>query len=246
MGKLAGKVAVVTGAASGMGQQIAVLFAKEGAKVVVADLNLEAAQKTVALIEDEQGTALAVVANVTKQDDIESMINKATETYGTLDILVNNAGIMDNFVPAGELTDELWDKVFAINTTGVMRATRKALHIFEEKGQGVIVNIASAGGLFGSRAGAAYTASKHAVVVQYANKNIRCNAIAPGAVNTNIGTTIYAPDQFGQERAMIGMGTNPRAGDASEIAKVALFLASDDASFVNGTVITADAGWTAY
>lgn len=103
----------------------------------MADLNLEAAQKTVALIEEEQGTALAVVANVTKQDDIESMINKATETYGTLDILVNNAGIMDNFVPAGELTDELWDKVFAINTTGVMRATRKALHIFEEKGQGV-------------------------------------------------------------------------------------------------------------
>lgn len=117
MGKLNGKVAVVTGAASGMGQQIAILFAKEGAKVVVADLNLEAAQKTVALIEKEQGTSLAVVANVTKQDDIESMINKATETYGTLDILVNNAGIMDNFVPAGELTDELWDKVFAINTT---------------------------------------------------------------------------------------------------------------------------------
>lgn len=253
MGKLNGKVAVVTGAASGMGQQIAILFAKEGAKVVVADLNLEAAQKTVELVEKEHGTGLAVVANVTKQEDIENMINQAIEAFGTLDILVNNAGIMDNFVPAGELTDELWDKVFAINTTGVMRATREALHIFEEKGQGVIVNIASAGGPFGSRAGAAYTASKHAVVgftknvgFQYANKNIRCNAIAPGAVNTNIGTTIYAPDEFGQERAMIGMGINPRAGDASEIAKVALFLASDDSSFVNGTVITADAGWTAY
>ncbi|AIS60574.1 SDR family oxidoreductase [Listeria ivanovii] len=253
MGKLDGKVAVVTGAASGMGKQISLLFANEGAKVVVADLNLEAAQKTVELIEAGKGSALAVAANVTSEDDVQKMMNQAVEKYGTLDILVNNAGIMDNFVPAGELTDELWDKVFAINTTGVMRATRKALHIFEEKGQGVIVNIASAGGLFGSRAGAAYTASKHAVVgftknvgFQYANKNIRCNAIAPGAVNTNIGTTIYAPDQFGQERAMIGMGTNPRVGDASEIAKVALFLASDDASFVNGTIVTADAGWTAY
>lgn len=253
MSKLAGKVAVVTGAASGMGRQIAELYAKEGAKVVVADIQLEEAQKTVDEIKANNGEALAVVANVMKEEDVQAMIDKAVETYGTLDILVNNAGIMDNFVPAGEVTDELWDRVFAINTTGVMRTTRKAISIFEKQGNGVIVNIASAGGLFGSRAGAAYTASKHAVVgftknvgFQYANKNIRCNAIAPGAVNTNIGTTLYAPDEFGQERAMIGMGTNPRVGEASEIAKVALFLGSDDSSFVNGTVITADAGWTAY
>ncbi|MBC1212555.1 SDR family oxidoreductase [Listeria booriae] len=253
MSKLAGKVAVVTGGASGMGRQIAELYAKEGAKVVVADIQLEEAQKTVDEIKANNGEALAVVANVMKEEDIQAMIDKAVETYGTLDILVNNAGIMDNFVPAGEVTDELWDRVFAINTTGVMRTTRKAISIFEKQGNGVIVNIASAGGLFGSRAGAAYTASKHAVVgftknvgFQYANKNIRCNAIAPGAVNTNIGTTLYAPDEFGQERAMIGMGTNPRVGEASEIAKVALFLGSDDSSFVNGTVITADAGWTAY
>lgn len=253
MSKLAGKVAVVTGGASGMGRQIAELYAKEGAKVVVADIQLEEAQETVDEIKANNGEALAVVANVMKEEDIQAMIDKAVETYGTLDILVNNAGIMDNFVPAGEVTDELWDRVFAINTTGVMRTTRKAISIFEKQGNGVIVNIASAGGLFGSRAGAAYTASKHAVVgftknvgFQYANKNIRCNAIAPGAVNTNIGTTLYAPDEFGQERAMIGMGTNPRVGEASEIAKVALFLGSDDSSFVNGTVITADAGWTAY
>ncbi|EUJ47225.1 SDR family oxidoreductase [Paenilisteria rocourtiae] len=253
MGKLVGKVAVVTGAASGMGRQIALLFAKEGAKVVVADIQLEAAEDTVTEIKASEGEALAVVANVMKEDDVQAMIDKAVEAYGTLDILINNAGIMDNFVPAGEITDELWDRVFAINTTGVMRTTRKALPIFEKQESGVIVNIASAGGLFGSRAGAAYTASKHAVVgftknvgFQYATKNIRCNAIAPGAVETNIGTTLYAPDEFGQARAMIGMGTNPRVGQASEIAKVALFLASEDASFVNGTVVTADAGWTAY
>lgn len=253
MGKLVGKVAVVTGGASGMGRQIALLFAKEGAKVIVADIQLEAAEDTVTEIKASNGEALAVVANVMKEDDVQAMIDKAVEAYGTLDILINNAGIMDNFVPAGEITDELWDRVFAINTTGVMRTTRKALPIFEKQESGVIVNIASAGGLFGSRAGAAYTASKHAVVgftknvgFQYATKNIRCNAIAPGAVETNIGTTLYAPDEFGQARAMIGMGTNPRVGQASEIAKVALFLASEDASFVNGTVVTADAGWTAY
>ncbi|WP_239255624.1 SDR family oxidoreductase [Listeria ilorinensis] len=253
MGKLTGKVAIVTGAASGMGFEIAKLYAKEGAKVVVGDIKLEAAQKTVDTIKADGGEGLAVACNVTDEKEIKKMFESALEAFDGVDILVNNAGIMDNFVPAGEVTDQLWDKVFAVNTTGVMKTTREALHIFEEKGAGVIVNIASAGGLFGSRAGAAYTASKHAVVgltknvgFQYAAKNIRCNAIAPGAVNTNIGTTIYDPDAFGQERAMAGININPRAGEASEIAKVALFLGSDDSSFVNGTVITADAGWTAY
>jgi NAD(P)-dependent dehydrogenase (short-subunit alcohol dehydrogenase family) len=134
-----------------------------------------------------------------------------------------------------------------------MRTTRKVLPIFMEKQSGVIVNIASVGGLFGSIAGAAYTASKHAVVgltrsvgYQYAKQGIRCNAIAPGGVNTNMSATMTARHPFGAERASGGMATIPRIGEPEEIAKVALFLASDEASFVNGTVITADAGWTAY
>jgi NAD(P)-dependent dehydrogenase (short-subunit alcohol dehydrogenase family) len=251
--KLQGKVAIVTGAASGMGKEIAVLYAKEGAKVVVSDINLEAAQATVAQIEAAGGTATALVANVAKEDDVQRLIDTAVQTYGTLNILVNNAGIMDNFVPAADLTDELWERIFAINTTGPMRTIRKSLPIFIKQGGGVIVNIASAGGLYGSRAGAAYTASKHAVVgltknvgYQYAKLGVRCNAIAPGGVSTNIGSTINAPNEFGMERAMSGMNLNPRNGEPAEIAKVALFLASDDSSFVNGTVITADAGWTAY
>lgn len=251
--KLQGKVAVVTGAASGMGKAIAALYATEGAKVIVSDLNLASAQIAVDEIKSNGGEAIAVAANVAKEEDIQHLIDTAVNTYGTLDILVNNAGIMDNFVPAAEVTDELWDRIFAINTTGPMRAIRKALPIFLEKGQGIIVNIASAGGLMGSRAGAAYTASKHAVVgltknvgFQYAQKGIRCNAIAPGGVNTNIGTSINQPNEFGMQRAMVGINVNPRAGEPEEIAKVALFLASDDASFVNATVITADAGWTAY
>lgn len=251
--RLQGKVAVVTGAASGMGKAIAELYAKEGAKVVVSDINLDAAQKVVEEIEAANGTAMAVVANVTKEEDVQNMIDMAVEKYGTLDILVNNAGIMDNFVPAADITDELWERVFAINTTGPMRTTRKVLPIFLEKGEGVIINIASAGGLMGSRAGAAYTAAKHAVVgftknvgFQYALKGIRCNAIAPGGVKTNIGTTLTNPNQFGMERATAGMGLNPRNGEPEDIAKVALFLASDDSDFVNGTVIAADAGWIAY
>lgn len=251
--KLEGKVAVVTGSASGIGKAIATLFAKEGASVIISDLNEEGAKQVVKEIEENGGKAKSVVANVTKQADIDNMIDTAINTFGSFDILVNNAGIMDNMMPADKVTDEMWDKVFAINTTSMMRTTRKALSIFLKQEQGVIVNIASAAGLAGSRAGAAYTASKHAVVgltknvgFQYATKGIRCNAIAPGGVNTNIGTTMAEPDEFGMGRAMSGADNNPRSGEPIEIAQVALFLASDDASFVNGEVIKADSGWLAY
>lgn len=250
--KLKDKVAVVTGAASGMGKAIAVLYAQEGAKVVVSDLNLEGAKKTVDQIASDGGTAIAVLTNVAKQEDIEDLIDTAVNTYGTVDILVNNAGIMDNFDPAADITDELWEKIFTINTTSVMRATRKVLPIFLAKEKGVIINIASVGGLYGKVAGAAYTASKHAVIgltknvgFQYAVKGIRCNAIAPGAVKTNINSTITAPNEFGAARSSIALSLNPRFGEAAEIAAVALFLASDDSSFVNGTVLVADGGWTA-
>jgi NAD(P)-dependent dehydrogenase (short-subunit alcohol dehydrogenase family) len=251
--KLQNKVAIVTGAGSGMGKAIAILYAKEGAKVIASDVNLETVKSVVAGIIAEGGTAMAVKVDVTKEQDIQNMVEAAIVAYGTLDILVNNAGIMDNFVPAAEVTDELWEKVFGVNSTGPMRATRKALPIFIGKGSGIIINIASAGGLLGSRAGAAYTASKHAVIgltknvgFQYAKLGIRCNAIAPGAVNTNIGTTIYDPNKFGMERAMAGINLNPRIGEPEEIAHIALFLACDDSSLINGAIITADSGWTAY
>jgi NAD(P)-dependent dehydrogenase (short-subunit alcohol dehydrogenase family) len=250
--RLQDKVAVVTGAASGMGKAIAELYAKEGAKVIVADLNIEGAEQVVEGIIGNGGVAKAVQVNVAKLEDIENMIDTAVIEYGTLDILVNNAGIMDSFEPVGEITDEKWDLIFDVNTKGVMRATRKALPIFLEKGKGIIVNTASTGGLNGAHAGAAYGASKHAVVgmtkntgFMYANKGIRCNAIAPGAVETNISSTIKNVSEFGISRAQLAQGVIPRVGSAEEIARVALFLASDESSFVNGTVVTADAGWTA-
>lgn len=251
--KLQNKIAVVTGAASGMGKAIAILYAKEGAKVVVADINEDGIEQTVDEIKSGGGVATGAVASIMKESDIESMIDTAVNTYGTLDILVNNAGMMDNMVPAADVTDDLWDKVLAVNVTGLMRATRKALSVFLEKNNGIIVNMASSAGLAGSRAGAAYTASKHAVVgltknvgFQYADRGIRCNAIAPGGVNTNIGTTMAEPNEFGMERAMSGINLNPRNGDPEEVASIALFLASDDSRFVNGDVIRADAGWLAY
>jgi len=251
--RLEGKVAIVTGAASGMGKAIAELYAKEGAKVVVSDYNFEGAEAVVAEIKATGGEAIANRANVAVTEDIEAMIEVAKSTYGKLDILVNNAGIMDGMEPVGEISDERWDRVFAVNTTGVMRAMRIAVNLFLEQGHGVIVNNISAGGLNGARAGAAYTASKHAVTgltkntaYMYANSGIRCNGIAPGGVKTNIGSTMTNMSQFGMERQATGSGTMPRAGEPEEIAQLALFLGSDESSFINGQVIAADAGWTAY
>ncbi|MFD1926756.1 SDR family oxidoreductase [Sporosarcina siberiensis] len=251
--RLNDKVAIVTGAGSGIGKEIANLYANEGAKVIVCDLNEEAANDVVNQITSSGGQAVAITANVANEEDIQHLFDQTVATYGTLDILVNNAGIMDNFVPIAEITDELWDRVMSVNATSQMRTIRKAMSIFLEKEKGIIVNLASAAGLQGSRAGVAYTASKHAVVgltknvaFQYATKGIRCNAIAPGGVNTNIGTTMSEPDAFGMERVMSGIASNPRSGEPSEIASIALFLASDDASFVNGTIVQADGGWMAY
>ena len=253
--RLEGKVAIVTGAASGMGKAIAELYAKEGAKVVVSDYNFEGAEAVVAGITAAGGEAIANRANVAELADIEAMIEAATSTYGKLDILVNNAGIMDGMEPVGEITDEKWDRVFAVNTRGVMQAMRIATNLFLEQGHGVIVNNISAGGLRGARAGAAYTASKHAVAgltkntgYMYANSGIRCNGIAPGGVMTNIAASMAAGgvSEFGYGRQSTGQGTMPRAGQPEEIAQLALFLGSDESSFINGQVIAADAGWTAY
>lgn len=250
--KLQDRVAVVTGAASGMGKAIANLYAKEGAQVIVADLDVDGAETAVKEIESHGGTAKAVKANVAELKDVENMIDTAVKEYGTLDILVNNAGISDSMEPVGEIDDEKWDLIFDINTKGVMRATRKALPIFLEKQRGVIINTASTGGFNGAHAGVAYTASKHAVIgitkntgFMYAQKGIRCNAIAPGGVETNIASTMKSINKFGARRTQLGQAVMPRIGKPEEIAQVALFLASDDSSFINGAVITADAGWTA-
>lgn len=251
--RLENKVAIVTGAASGMGKAIAELYAKEGAKVVVSDYNFDGAKAVAEAINANGGVAIANQANVAESADLERLFEETLNNFDQLDILVNNAGIMDGMEPVGEISDEKWDRVFAVNTTGVMKAMRIATNIFLEQGQGVIVNNISAGGLRGARAGAAYTASKHAVTgltkntaYMYANSGIRCNGIAPGGVETNIQASMTGVSEFGAGRQMTGNGTMPRVGQPAEIANLALFLASDEASFVTGQVIAADAGWTAY
>lgn len=253
MAKLDGKVAIVTGAASGMGKAIATLYAKEGAKVVVADFNFEGTESVAKEITDAGGFAHAVSVNVADLSQVENMIDTAIEKFGELNILVNNAGIMDNFEPVGEITDEKWDQIFDVNTKGVMRAMRKAVNYWVDNDkEGTVVNTISTGGINGAHAGVAYGASKHAVVAltkntgwMYAKKGIRVNGIAPGAIETNIGSSMTNLSELGQERAGATQALSPRTGQSEEVAEAALFLGSDAASFVNGTVLTVDGGWTA-
>lgn len=251
--RLQDKVAIVTGAASGMGKAIAEAYAREGAKVVVSDLNIEGAEEVAANLKANGAEAFAIKTNVSVEEEVEQLFEETKKNFGKLDILVNNAGIMDGMEPVGEISNERWEMLFAVNTTAVMKAMRLAVNLFLEQGHGTIVNNISAGGLYGGRAGAAYTASKHAVVgltkntaFMYADKNIRTNGIAPGAVKTNIASSMKNMSEFGAGRQSQGMSLNPRAGEAEEIAEAAVFLGSDEASFVNGQVLAVDGGWTAY
>ncbi|GGP08893.1 SDR family oxidoreductase [Oceanobacillus neutriphilus] len=250
--KLSGKTAIVTGAGSGMGKAIAVLFGQEGANVVVADINQTSINSVVDEINAKGGQATGVVSNVAQQEDVDNMIRTAVDTFHSLDVLVNNAGVMDNFTPVGDVTDKLWERVLAVNLTGPFKAARAAINVMKnQESGGVIINNASVGGLYGARGGAAYIAAKHGLIGLTKNiaatygsfGNIRANAIAPGGVNTNIQSTITEPHELGL-KALTAAGSGPSA-DPVQIARVAVFLASNDSDFVNGDVIKADGGWTA-
>ncbi len=232
--QLRNKIAIVTGAASGVEKAIANLYAKEGAKVAVSDPDPAGAKDTAAEIEANGGTAIALKTNVAKEDDIQILIDKTVNTFGSVDILVNSSGIMESFCPVTDITDDLWNRVFAFNTTSVMRSTRKVLPIFIDKGFGVIINIVSTAGLRSDVLDATYTASQNAIIgftknvgFQYAKRGIRCNAIALG--NTTADLSL-----------------NPSAEQLREVATVALFLASDDGIFINSNVLVVEKGWLVY
>ncbi len=253
MKRLEEKVALVTGASSGMGKAIAKLFAQEGAKVVVIARRVERLEELVNEIKNDGGEAIATAGDVTSEDDIQNAINTALDKFGKLDIVVNNAGMLDKTDPIDQLDDETWTKVFDVNVTGPMRIMRATIPIFKKQGGGAFVNIASIASLFAGRGGPAYTASKHAALglskntgIFFAKENIRSNAICPGYVDTEMVAGLTDVNQEGLEIASLGVGANPRMGSPEEIAQIALFLASDDASFVNGAVISADAGWAAW
>jgi len=247
-----GRVALLTGAGSGIGRATAIRLAREGATVVGCDISQPGLDETLSEIRAAGFDAAVMVADVTLQADVDRVVGEVLERHDRIDILGNIAGIMDWFLPAHEVDDETWARVMDVNVNGVMRLSRRVLPSMMARHAGTIVNIASVGGFRGGAAGIAYTASKHAVVGitrsiawTYQSEGIRCNAVCPGAVATNIGTTAVPRSDWGLKRLQQVHALSPRTADADEIAALVSWLASDEASNVNGAIVSADGGWTA-
>ena len=253
MKRLEGKVAVITGAASGIGRASALLFAREGAAVVVADLDAGAGEETVAQIKREGGEAASVRTDVSESTDAERMIRTAVETFGRVDVLFNNAGV--NF-PATvvEITEEAWQRSLDVNLKGVMLGCRYAIPEMLKLGGGSIINTASMLGLVASPRQAPYSAAKGAVVmltrqvaIDYAQRNIRVNCLCPSEVNTEMNRRFIeqSPDPRAELRRVLARIPMDRMAEPDEIAAAALFLASDDASYITGVALPVDGGLTA-
>jgi NAD(P)-dependent dehydrogenase (short-subunit alcohol dehydrogenase family) len=253
MERLVGKACVVTGAGSGIGQASAQRLAQEGGKVLCVDINAESAAMTAQSIQKAGGIADAFAADISSPEQANAFVNSCFERYGSIDVLVNNAGVN---LPGvfHEVTDEVIDRTLNVNVKGAMYASRAAIGHMLKQGQGSIVNISSVNGLVSEPFLAIYSASKGAIVMltrgialDYAKQNIRCNCICPGWVDTPINYA-HADMLGGLEKVYESIDTfQPigRPGKPSEIANLVLFLASDEASFMTGSVITADGGMTA-
>jgi len=232
-----------------MGRQIALDFAREGATVIAVARRKERLEELKNQASGEKGKILPYAADLSTKEAAEGMLEYAVKETGKLDVLVNNAGVMDEFKPIGEMSDELWRKVMAVNLEGPIYAMRKAVQIMQaQENGGNIVNVASIGGVRGCRAGAAYTASKHALVgvskntaYMYAGK-IRCNVICPGGVETEVMNSQTDISMFGMGRIMAGLDKAIPQGKAEDIASAVLYVASDEAKFMTGAEIIIDGG----
>lgn len=251
MAQFTGRVALVTGGSSGIGRASALAFAKEGAQVMVSDIMAEAGQETAELITKAGGTASFTRANVSKASDVETLIATCVETYGRLDCAHNNAGIEGPGSPTVDYDEESWDRVIAINLTGVWLCMKYQIPEMLKHGDGAIVNTSSAAGLLGFRGGSAYVASKHGVVgltktaaLEYAKAGVRVNAVCPGAIDTPMMGRITGHKPHRAER-MASSEPIGRMGSPEEIAEAVVWLCSDAASFVTGHAMSVDGGLVA-
>jgi NAD(P)-dependent dehydrogenase (short-subunit alcohol dehydrogenase family) len=250
--RLKGKVVLITGSGMGMGREASLLFAEEGARIVVADIDAKAAQQTVALVEKAGGQAVAVAGDVALEADVQRMVEDGVRRFGALHVLYNNAGVLwkDRDRSVLETDDKWWDRVMAINLKSVFWVTKHGIPHLKAAGGGSIIMMGSVSALAGfTRAQDAYTAAKGALIsltkslaIQFAKDQIRCNVIHPGIVDTPLQAP-YLTDAIRKEfETGIPLG---RIAQPREIANVALFLASDESSFMTGAELVVDGGFTA-
>ena len=250
MGRLDGKVAIISGGARGQGATESRMFAREGAKVVLGDILDDEGKQVEAEINESGGEATYVHLDVTRDDDWRSAVETAVSLYGKLDVLVNNAGIL---ISKGleETTAEDWDRIMGVNAKGVFLGTKQAIPAMRRAGGGSIINISSTAGLVGGPDGSpSYTASKGAVrlftkstAIQYAKEGIRCNSVHPGPIDTDmIRGTLTDPERLERRMQRLPMG---RVGKPEDVAYGVLYLASDESSFVTGSELVIDGGTTA-
>jgi NAD(P)-dependent dehydrogenase (short-subunit alcohol dehydrogenase family) len=248
----AGKVVLVTGAASGIGRATALAFGRAGASVVVADTSVDGGHMTAALIVEAGGKALFVKTNVTNAADVDAMVDKAVSHYGRIDCAVNGAAVEEEHLPLGEGEDDQFDRIMNVNVKGVWLCMKSELRqMLRQEGGGVILNVADVGGLVAAPNRAIYSASKHAVIgltktaaVEYAKSDIRVNSLCPGAVKTPMLARLLERDP-GRDKKLKSAHPMGRIAEPAEIANAALWLCSEQASFVTGHQLAIDGGLTA-
>jgi NAD(P)-dependent dehydrogenase (short-subunit alcohol dehydrogenase family) len=252
MDKLEGKVAIVTGGAAGIGKATALLFAEEGANVIVADRDEENGRRVAEQIIRSGGKGIFLPVDVSRPDEVEAMVRTVVETYGRLDVLHNNAGVEGERAPTADCTLENWDRVIGINLRGVFLGMKYGIPAMVKQGGGSIINTASVAGLVGVANMPAYCASKGGIIqltkaaaLEYRAQGIRVNVICPGGVQTPMLERIGATTAGNNEGQAGPAGTGGRVGQPEEIARLALFLASDDSSYCNGAPFAIDGGFVA-
>ena len=250
-GRVEGKVALITGGGSGIGRATALLFGREGAKVVVADYNPEGGERTVKSIKEAGGSAVFHAADVSNPQDVDTLMHKVVEAYGRLDCAFNNAGIEGQMEDTPTCTLENWNRVIAINLTGVFLCMKYEIPLMLKHGGGTIVNTASGAGLVGLAGAPAYVAAKHGVAgltktaaLEFAHKGIRVNAVCPGFIRTPMVERILDKGVFSEEQVFAAEPMR-RMGKPEEIAEAVLWLSSELSSFVTGLPMPVDGGYVA-